>query len=206
MSHEVSVRDLRNDTAAVVRRAEAGETLTLTVNRRPVADISPHEPKRGWAPRSVAERIIREHPLDPGFLDDLADVRDGRPLSAGLLDTSVWIALEQGRPLGALPDEFAVSIVTLAELELGVLRARNTPTRAARQATLREIRRDVPALAATDAVAALWAEIAATLSETGARRKVNDVWIAATARDAGVPVFTRDADFDGFPGVEVVRV
>jgi predicted nucleic acid-binding protein len=43
----------------------------------------------------------------------------------GLLDTSVFIAVEQGRPLASerLPDEAAISVITLAELELGVHRA-----------------------------------------------------------------------------------
>jgi predicted nucleic acid-binding protein len=40
----------------------------------------------------------------------------------GILDTSVFIAKEQGHALAAdrLPDESAISVVTLAELELGV--------------------------------------------------------------------------------------
>src|ERR1700681_3681721 len=48
----------------------------------------------------------------------------------GLVDTSVFIAREAGRPLESLPDEPAVSVVTLAELHLGVLRARDAQTRA----------------------------------------------------------------------------
>ena len=39
MARSVSVRDLRNNTAEVVAAVQAGETLTLTVNREPVADI-----------------------------------------------------------------------------------------------------------------------------------------------------------------------
>ena len=52
------------------------------------------------------------------------------------LDTSVLIESEQGRPLERpLPEEVSVSIVTLAELELGVLVARDPDTRARRLAT-----------------------------------------------------------------------
>lgn len=76
MAHEVSVRDLRNSTAAVVAAVRAGEELTLTVNREPVADIVPHVEQRSpWVPASELRRILRDAPADAGLLDDLADVR-----------------------------------------------------------------------------------------------------------------------------------
>jgi antitoxin (DNA-binding transcriptional repressor) of toxin-antitoxin stability system len=76
MAREVSIRELRNSTAAVVAELEAGERLTLTVNRRPVADILPHVEQRDpWVPASELRRIVRETPADPGLLDDIADVR-----------------------------------------------------------------------------------------------------------------------------------
>jgi antitoxin (DNA-binding transcriptional repressor) of toxin-antitoxin stability system len=77
MAKEVSVRDLRNSTAGVISEIEAGERLTLTVNRRPVADIVPHAQERDpWLPSSEFRRIVEEAPADPGLLDDLADVRE----------------------------------------------------------------------------------------------------------------------------------
>ena len=76
MAREVSIRELRNSTADVVADLEAGERLTLTVNRRPVADILPHVERRDpWVSSSELRRVIREAPADPGLLDDLADVR-----------------------------------------------------------------------------------------------------------------------------------
>ena len=76
MAREVSIRELRNSTAAVVSELEAGERLTLTVNRRPVADILPHaEDRDPWVPAAELRRIMREAPSDPGLLDDLAEVR-----------------------------------------------------------------------------------------------------------------------------------
>lgn len=76
MSRNVSVRELRNDTAAVVEAVRAGEVITLTVNRSPVADIVPHRESRSpWVPSSVLRRIVEEAPADRGLLDDLADVR-----------------------------------------------------------------------------------------------------------------------------------
>lgn len=76
MARDVSIRELRNSTAAVVAKLEAGERLTLTVNRRPVADIVPHtEDRDPWVPAAELRRIVRDAPADPGLLDDLADIR-----------------------------------------------------------------------------------------------------------------------------------
>jgi antitoxin (DNA-binding transcriptional repressor) of toxin-antitoxin stability system len=76
MVRTVSIRELRNSTSAVVSELEAGERLTLTVNRRPVADILPHVADRDpWVPASELRRILTEAPADAGLLDDLADVR-----------------------------------------------------------------------------------------------------------------------------------
>jgi antitoxin (DNA-binding transcriptional repressor) of toxin-antitoxin stability system len=76
MARAVSIRELRNSTAAVVSELAAGERLTLTVNRRPVADIVPHSRQRDhWVPSAELRRIVREAPADPGLLEDLAVVR-----------------------------------------------------------------------------------------------------------------------------------
>ena len=78
MGREVSIRELRNSTSTVVAELEAGERLTLTVNRRPVADILPHVERRDpWVSSSELRRIVEEAPADPDLLDDLADVRGG---------------------------------------------------------------------------------------------------------------------------------
>lgn len=70
------MRDLRNSTAAVVAAVRAGEQLTLTVNREPVADVVPHVERRSpWVPASELRRILRDAPADAALLDDLADVR-----------------------------------------------------------------------------------------------------------------------------------
>jgi antitoxin (DNA-binding transcriptional repressor) of toxin-antitoxin stability system len=76
MVRQVSIRELRNSTSSVVAGLEAGERLTLTVNRRPVADIVPHTERRDpWVPSSELRRIVQEAPVDRALLDDLADVR-----------------------------------------------------------------------------------------------------------------------------------
>jgi prevent-host-death family protein len=40
----VGIRELRNDVAAVVRRAAAGERVIVTVDGRPAAQLGPLEP------------------------------------------------------------------------------------------------------------------------------------------------------------------
>jgi antitoxin (DNA-binding transcriptional repressor) of toxin-antitoxin stability system len=76
MGRNVSIRELRNSTAAVVAELEAGERLTLTVNRRPVADILPHTQGRDpWVPAAELRRIVRDASADPGLFDDLAEIR-----------------------------------------------------------------------------------------------------------------------------------
>jgi prevent-host-death family protein len=52
MSRDVSVRELRNHTADVLRRVEAGERLRVTVDRRPVAELAPLPARDVWVPRA----------------------------------------------------------------------------------------------------------------------------------------------------------
>jgi prevent-host-death family protein len=76
MTQKVSVRDLRNSTAGVIAAVRAGERVTLTVNRDPVADIVPHvEQREPWVASSVLREIRRDALADGGLLTDLADVR-----------------------------------------------------------------------------------------------------------------------------------
>jgi antitoxin (DNA-binding transcriptional repressor) of toxin-antitoxin stability system len=76
MARDVSIRELRNSTATVVSELKSGERLTLTVNRRPVADIIPHVEERDpWVSAAELRRILCEAPADPGLLIDLADIR-----------------------------------------------------------------------------------------------------------------------------------
>jgi prevent-host-death family protein len=72
---EVSARDLRNHMASVLRRAEAGERLQVTVSRRPVAQLGPLQ-RTTWVSGAAMERVLREAPADPGLLDDLAVLRE----------------------------------------------------------------------------------------------------------------------------------
>ena len=116
----------------------------------------------------------------------------------GILDTSVFIAGEGDRTLAVerLPDEAAVSVVTIAELALGVHMAGDVEVRAKRLETLQAVQSTYVALPIDERVAAAFAELVAGARQAGHRPKVQDTWIAATALAHAAAVFTRDRDFD----------
>jgi prevent-host-death family protein len=67
---EVSVRELRNHTAEVLRRVEAGERLRVTVDRRPVAELVPLPGRATWVPRQRAlDALVQADPALARELD-----------------------------------------------------------------------------------------------------------------------------------------
>ncbi len=127
-------------------------------------------------------------------------------MSRAIADTSVFIAQETGRELGELPEQIAVSVITAAELELGVLRATDPDARAIRLSTLSRVQATYPLLPVDPEVASCFARIASAELSRGRRLRRHDTWIAATAMRHGASVVTQDADFSFFDGVEVLRV
>jgi hypothetical protein len=125
-----------------------------------------------------------------------------------VLDTSVLIAREQARPLSRpLPDDVAVSVVSIAELEVGVLMARDAETRGRRLRTLTEVRSLSGALPIDERTASAYARLATNVLGEGRKPRVHDTWIAATALVNDAEVWTQDADFSDFAAaVPVVRV
>jgi prevent-host-death family protein len=71
VSDEVSVRDLRNHTADVLRRVEAGERLRVTVDRRPVAELIPLPARATWVPKRRALDALVQ--ADPALRKELED-------------------------------------------------------------------------------------------------------------------------------------
>jgi prevent-host-death family protein len=68
----VAARELRNNTAGVLRRVEAGEDVTITVNGLPVAHLTAlRPPRRRWLPRAELVARLRRAQADPGLRTDL---------------------------------------------------------------------------------------------------------------------------------------
>ena len=118
-------------------------------------------------------------------------------MTSGLLDTSIFIARETDRPLAELPDRVAVSVVTIGELELGVLAAVDEDVLARRADTLALARAADP-IPVTEPVMSAWARLVIDCRNAGVHRTVRltDALIAATAVVHGLPVVTNDEDFE----------
>lgn len=128
-------------------------------------------------------------------------------MSGGIADTSVFIARESGRPLDEanLPDELAISVITVGELRAGVLAAADVDTRDRRLITL-SMALTLEPIAVDQSVAEAWARLRVVLRDLGKRLPVNDSWIAATAISLGTPIVTQDDDYIELPILEIIRV
>ena len=114
----------------------------------------------------------------------------------GVIDTSVVIDLERVEPL-ELPDELAVSVVTLAELAAGPHATDDPAERARRQDRLQRAEATFDPLPVDEAVARAYGRAYAAVATAGRKargRRAFDLLIAATALAAGLPLYTRNED------------
>ena len=128
-------------------------------------------------------------------------------MNRGLADTSVFIARESQRPIDvdALPDQLAVSAITIGELRAGVLAAADVTVADRRLRTL-EAAQSLDPVPVDGDVAAAWARLRVQLRDRGRRLGVNDSWIAATAIAHDLALVTQDGDYDDLPSLLVVKV
>ena len=124
-----------------------------------------------------------------------------------LLDTSFFIATESGRPLAPLDgvEMIEISVVTIAELTLGVLHA-DEDARADRVATLSAVESTWVPMPVDAEVGRAFARIVADLRSRRRKVPVLDALIAATALVHGLSLVTQDHDFDAIEGLDVVYV
>lgn len=116
-------------------------------------------------------------------------------MSGYVADTSIFIAAEQGRAIGAPPaGEARISVATLTELLVGVQRAGTGPLRTLRETTLGYARRFI-ALPYDAIVAEQLATMLAAARDRRRRAGAMDAIIAATALAHGFAVWTQDDDF-----------
>lgn len=73
MATEIPSRELRNNTADILRRVGAGEQIVVTTRGKPVAALVPFKRgRRSWIPRAELVRRLALVQADPGLRDDLA--------------------------------------------------------------------------------------------------------------------------------------
>ena len=136
----------------------------------------------------------------------MADQRRAR----GLIDTSIVIDLELIEP-AALPLEVAVSAVTMAELAAGPHATADPNERARRQDRLQRAEATFEPLPVDAAVARAYGRVYSAVAAAGRKargRRAVDLFIAATAVAAGLPLYTRNPDdFAGLSDMlEIVSV
>lgn len=119
----------------------------------------------------------------------------------------MFVGLEAGRFDAHELDNYVwgVSVVTLGELRLGVLRAKDPEVAEHRLSTYQLAQRLEP-LHVDESVSDAWARLVAGLREAGRKAPINDTWIAATALAHDVPILTQDADYSNMPYVKVITV
>ncbi|CKV53597.1 Conserved protein of uncharacterised function with PIN domain%2C possible toxin VapC8 [Mycobacterium tuberculosis] len=183
------MRDLRNRTSQVVDAVKAGVPVTLTVHGEPVADIVPHRRRIRWlsgricAMSSPSARPTRASPMNsttwPVIPSTTCDRGRGRGRPARY---AVFIARESGGAIADLPERVALSVMTIGELQLGLLNAGDSATRSRRADTL-ALARTADQIPVSEAVMISLARLVADCRAAGVRRsvKLTDALIAATA-------------------------
>ena len=131
-------------------------------------------------------------------------------MSSGLLDTSVVVDWHDPDVIVALPDEMAISAITVAELAAGPQLAPNPVEAAKRQARLQEVESILEPLPFDAAAARSYGLVVAAVVREGRkpRSRFADLLIAATAHANRLDLYTRNGeDFTGLQGlVRVVAI
>ena len=124
-----------------------------------------------------------------------------------LADTSVFIGLEAVRfDVSRFADfEWGISAITLGELRLGVLQAKD-PDVVSRRLSTYQLAQRFEAISVDEAVSEAWALLVSRLRVAGQKVPINDSWIAATAIAHRIPIVTQDSDYDAMPDVQVIRI
>lgn len=128
-------------------------------------------------------------------------------MAVGLLDTSVVVDWHDPAVAQALPDQMAISAITLAELTAGPLVAGSAAEAARRQARLQEVEATFEPIPFDGVVARSYGLVVAAVVREGRkpRSRFADLLIAATAHANGLDLYTRNGD--DFAGLdEIVRV
>lgn len=131
-------------------------------------------------------------------------------MSTGLLDTSVVIAWDDRGVAAALPNEAAVSAITLAELTAGPRLASTSAESARRQSRLQQVEATFDPIPFDVTAARSYGQVVAAVADAGRshRSRIADLLIAATAHANGLALYTRNPqDFAGLENlIEIISI
>ena len=71
---DVASRDLRNSTRSLLDRVASGESLTITIDGRPVAVLAPIGRRPRWLSRNEFVSMVSANQADAGLAADLVDL------------------------------------------------------------------------------------------------------------------------------------
>lgn len=121
-----------------------------------------------------------------------------------ILDTNALSAAAAEREPGALEivaraERLAVPVIVLGEYRFGIAQSRHRTTY---ESWLREWVAAVSVLDIDEETTHHYAAIGLELKRVGKPIPANDLWIAALCRQHGVPILSRDQQFDLVPGIQ----
>ncbi len=202
-----------------MRGVDRGESFVVTRNGVPVAELVPLRRRRFVSVAAVVAAFAGAAPIDAGVsgsTSTASSIRASFPVAEptrrprGLIDTSVVIDLGTIDP-DALPEEIAVSAITMAELAAGPHAADDPEERGRRQDRLQRAEATFDPLPFDAASARAYGRVYAAVLAGGRKARgarAVDLLIAATALAADLPLVTRNAvDFRALEGlIDVVAV
>ena len=120
-----------------------------------------------------------------------------------ILDTNALSALADGdgalEPILRQASEIAIPVIVLGEYQFGIRQSRN---RKPYERWLAEMTAASRVLVVDENTAARYAEVRGELKNSGRPIPSNDLWIAALARQHGLPLLSRDGHFDFVAGLK----
>ena len=117
-------------------------------------------------------------------------------MTRGLLDTSVVVDWHDPAVLAAMPDEVAISAITVAELAAGPRLTSDPMEASRRQVRLQEVESLIQPLPFDAVAARSYGLVVAAVAGGGRkpRSRFADLLIAATAHANGLDLYTRNGD------------
>ena len=96
-----------------------------------------------------------------------------------------------------------IPVIVLGELYYGANKSNQTPKRTVE---IEQLKRRVSLLDVTEKTAENYGEIKDKLRQKGKPIPENDIWIAAIAKESGLPILTRDKHFQAVEGIQITSI